>query len=136
MIGRRCFLAGTLVLAAALVGKSAWAGTYLDRSTLLVAQATRDADFLRGRLADRELARVVHELAVARLKAASTMQVPAEVAQAHPHLLLLLENYERAADAAVEGEGGRFFAYVQRAREETEVFRAVLHQLGWALPKY
>ena len=124
------------MLAAALVGNVAWAGTYLDRAALLVAQATRDADYLRGRLADHELARVVHELAVARLKAASTMQVPQEVAQAHPHLLLLLENYERAADAAVEGEGGRFFTYVQRAREETEVFRAVLHQLGWTLPRY
>jgi hypothetical protein len=99
-----------------------------------VGQATHEADYLRARLSDLELARTVHLLAAARLKAASTMQVPQEVAQAHPHLLLMLENYERAGDAARHGQHGRFFEHLQRARDEEAILRAVLKQLGWPLP--
>jgi hypothetical protein len=62
------------------------------------------------------------------------MQVPKEVAQAHPHLLLVLENCERAADAAKEGRVQRFMIYLQRAREEERTLRGVLKQLGWTLP--
>jgi len=133
---RRVFLMSLGAAAAALVTSPAWAGSYLDRAALLVTQASADADYLRSRFSDRELARVVHRLAIARVKAAGTMQVPKEVAQAHPHLLLLLENFERAADAAVLGQEARFFTYVQRAREELSVFRGVLKQLGWTLPSY
>jgi hypothetical protein len=122
--------------AAALVSGTAWGGSYLDRAGLLVSQASHDADYLRGRFGDRELALVIHRLSVARVKAAGTMTVPKEIAQAHPHLLLLLENFERAADAAVLGQAERFFTYVQRAREETAVFVGVLKQLGWTLPSY
>src|SRR5690606_3861410 len=93
----------------------AWAGSYLNRAALLLTQAGDDADYLRAKLTDRELARVVHRLAVARLDAAGSMQVPKEVALAHPHLLLVLENYERAADAAKEGQLQRFVVYHQRA---------------------
>ena len=135
-VERRLFLVGLGAAAAALVTSPAWAGSYLDRAALLVSQASRDADYLRERFSDRELARVVHRLAIARVKAAGTMQVPKEVAQAHPHLLLLLENFERAADAAELGQEARFFTYLQRAREELTVFRGVLKQLGWTLPSY
>ena len=130
---------GWWLAAVALVGvtltRPAWAGSYLDRAALLVGQATHEADYLRARLADRELAQTVHKLAAARLKAASTMSVPAEVAQAHPHLLLMLENYERATDAAQRGQTSRFFEYLGRARDEEAVLRSVLRQLGWPLPR-
>jgi hypothetical protein len=133
---RRLFLQGMGAAAAALVSSQAWAGSYLDRAALLVSQATRDANYLRSRLSDEELARVIHRLAVARVKSASTMHVPKEVAQAHPHLLLTLENFERAASAAEARQAARFYTYVQRAREELAVFRGVLKQLGWSLPEY
>lgn len=130
---RRRFV-GFFVLAGVSLASPAWAGSYLDRAALLIAQATRESDYLRSRLADRELARVVHEMAAARVRAATRMTVPKEVAQAHPHLLLVLENYERAAEAAVSGEGQRFVIYQLRARDEERVLRGVLKQLGWALP--
>jgi hypothetical protein len=133
--GRRGFCALSLVAASALLAPLAWAGSYLNRAALLVAQASREANYLRPRLSDRELARTVHKLAAARLKAASTMQVPKEVAQAHPHLLLMLENYERAADAARGGRQERFFEFLTHARDEEGILRGVLKQLGWPLPK-
>jgi hypothetical protein len=73
-------------------------------------------------------------MATARLDAARTMTVPKEVEQAHPHLLLVLENYQQAAEAATLGETERFGIYFQRAQDEERTFKAVLKQLGWLLP--
>ncbi len=131
---RRLLLALASGFCAVVPARVAWAGSYLNRAALLVTQAGNDADYLRARVTDRELARVIHKLAVAHIDAASAMEVPKEVAQAHPHLLLVLENYERAADAAREGQTQRFVIYQQRARDEERTLRGVLKQLGWALP--
>ena len=131
-MNRRHFL-GSLAAASLFYAFPAWAGSYLDRAALLVSQASSDADYLRSRLSDKELARVIHSLAEARVAAATGMAVPKEVAQAHPHLLLVLENYERAAEAAKDGGTQRFLIYQQRARDEERVLRGVLKQLGFPL---
>jgi hypothetical protein len=119
-----------------LVSGAAYAGSYLNRAAMLVIQASRESEYLRGRVNDKDLAELVHQVAVARLEAASRMNVPKEVVQAHPHLLLTLENYERSADAAVQGHNDRFLVYQQRARDEEVILRGVLRQLGWALPDF
>ncbi len=117
------------------VVSSAWAGTYLNSAALLLAQASTEGDYLRARINDKELAELIHKLADARLDAAKNILVPKEVVQAHPHLLLVLENYERAADAATRGEAEKFLVYQQRARDEDRTFRGVLKQFGYALPE-
>lgn len=127
-------MVGAFVCLPLLLAGPAWAGTYLTSAGMLVTEARREADVLRKRLHDKELARLVHQLAEARLRAASSMRVPSEVAQAHPHLLLTLEFYERAANAAVKEQYERFLVFTSRAREEEENFRAILKQLGWDLP--
>lgn len=113
----------------------AHAGSYLNRAAILVSQASRESEYLRGRVNDKDLANLLHAVAVARLEAATRMQVPKEVVQAHPHLLLMLQNYERSADSASEGHAERFLIYQQRARDEVVILRGVLKQLGWALPE-
>jgi hypothetical protein len=130
---RRCFLRilGVLPL---LVASPALAGSYLNRAAMLVRQASRESEFLRGRVNDKDLADLVHRVARARLEAASRMNVPKDVVMAHPHLLLTLENYERSAHAAVEAHNERFLIYQQRARDEENILRGVLKQLGWLLP--
>jgi hypothetical protein len=132
---RRAFLA-LASLAPLLVVGAAEAGSYLSRAAMLVVQASRESEYLRGRVNDKDLAELVHQVATARLEAASRMNVPKEVVQAHPHLLLCLENYERSADAAVQGHNDRFLVYQQRARDEEGILRGVLKQLGWALPEF
>jgi hypothetical protein len=131
---RRAALVGALTLACALISGPAFAGSYLNRAAFLIHGARRECDSLRIRFGDKELARIAYRLAQARRESASEMMVPKEVVQAHPHLLLTLENYERAADAAVAGEADRFMIYCQRAQDEERTFRAVLKQLGWELP--
>ncbi len=132
-LGRRALLglfAGSMLLSP----RAAWAGTYLNSASLLLAQASAEGDYLRARINDKELADLIHKLSDARLAAAKTMLVPKEVVQAHPHLLLVLENYERAADAATRGEAEKFLVYQQRARDEDRTFRGVLKQFGYFLP--
>jgi hypothetical protein len=122
-------------LALASLAAPAWAGSYLVRAALLVAGAQRDADALRKRPNDKELARVVHRLAEERVRTAGSMEVPKDVVLAHPHLGLVLESYERAADAAENGQMERFLVQLAKAREEEQTLRAVLKQLGWELPE-
>jgi hypothetical protein len=130
---RRAFSLGVFAVLLA-IPRRAHAGTYLDRAALLLGAAVGETAYLRTRLSDRELAQVVHAMSVARRQAASAMTVPKEVAQAHPHLLLTLENYEQATEGATRGEGERFIIYAQRALDEERTFRAVLKQFGWTLP--
>ena len=113
----------------------AWAGSYLDRAALLVSEANHAGYVLRTHLGDKEFSRVVHDISKARLDAASHMQVPKEIAFAHPHLLMVLENYERASDAAEHGDAQRFLVHLQKATEEERIMRSVIEQLGWTLPK-
>jgi hypothetical protein len=119
-----------------LVGAAApaRAGSYMDRAWLLIGESSRANDFLSKRLSDRELARLIGQAAEGRLQAAKETSVPEEVALAHPHLLLMLEHYERAAAAAALGQSGRFMEHAQAALDEEQLFRGVLRQLGWALP--
>jgi hypothetical protein len=125
-----------LCLVLALVGWTlpAAAGSYLERAGLLVHQAIVSDRTLAKHLNDRELARLVSRLAEGRLRAARDTLVPKEVALAHPHLLLMLEHYERAASAAAERDVATYYKRQRSARDEEQIFRSVLVQLGWSLP--
>jgi len=122
-------------LAILLVAGVAHAGSYLTRAAILVRSAEQEAEVLRRRLSDKDLAEVIHRVAVARLDAARAMLVPKDVAPAHPHLLLVLESYERASDGALRGDAETFLVALSRARQEAVTLRAVLKQHGWELPE-
>jgi len=117
-----------------LVASSALAGSYLNRAVVLVRHAREEGEYLRSRTFDVELARAMQRVAEGRLQAARETLVPKEVAQAHPHLLLMLEHYERAAAAAAEGKPQKFPELLNQARDEEQIFRSILRQLGWPLP--
>jgi hypothetical protein len=123
------------VLAWALLPASpAWGGTYLNRAALLISGALREGAYLRARFSDRELARVTHRMAQARLDAAREMAVPKEVVLVHPHLLLVLVSFVQAAEAATRGDVEAFLQFHQKALDEERTFRTVLKQHGWVLP--
>ena len=132
MKARAVFGAFLLTFAAAL--PSAYAGPYLDRAAILLSDARRGSEWLLTHLSDKELATILREMAEARLRAARKLTVPKEVIGAHPHLLLTLENAERAAAAAQEGSNERFLHYLRLAREEDANFRAVLAAQKYELP--
>lgn len=132
-LSRRRLLA--LVLLAALLGgaKATQADGYIEGAALLVSQATREGEFVRRRLDERKLCELVRRIAEGRLAAAQAMFVPQEVALAHPHLLLMLEHYERAAAAAAAGDSKRALALLGDAEGDAELFRGILRQLGFPL---
>ncbi len=133
---RLCRLFASLLFALAALGVAplAWAGSYLDRAALLLEEARREGDMLLPRTYDKEMVLVIKALTEVRVKVARKMEIPAQVAKAHPHLLLVLENYERAADAASEGNFKKFVEHLNTARDEDKTFRAVLAELHYTLP--
>lgn len=113
----------------------AWGGSYLDRAALMLDEARREGDMLQPRTNDKEMVLVVKTLAEARAKVGRKMEVPAAVVRAHPHMLLVLENYERAAEAADEGNFKKFMEHLNTARDEEKTFRALIRELGYSLPE-
>jgi hypothetical protein len=131
LIGASLVAALTIALTFA---SSAFAGSYLDRATLLLDGSERDLKMVREHLGDKELATMVEAIADARLKAASKMEIPTVVAKAHPHLLLVLEHTERAADSARDGNVKAALEHLDDADREDKMFRAQLSELGFPLP--
>ena len=125
-------LAFALALA---VAKPARAGSYLDRAALMLDEARREGDMLQPRTNDKEMVLVVRALAEARARVGRKMEVPAAVAKAHPHLLLVFENSERAAAAAQQGNFKKFMEHLMLARDEDRVFRVIIAELGYTLPQ-
>ena len=133
-MSRGLFAALVVGLMLWLLPVAAWAGSFLDRAALLLDSSAAERDMVRPRVQDKELVELVHEIASARSAAARRMQVPKEVAAAHPHLLLVLENTERAFAAALDRNFERFAEHLQRAREEDSTFRSLIGSLGYTLP--
>lgn len=133
-MNRRRFLSATASLAIACLAGPAFAGSYLDRAALLLDQARKEGDLLQPRTGDKELALVIKTLSEARAKAARKMEVPAAIAKAHPHLLLVMEVWDRAVESALEGNFKKFMEHLLTAREEDRIFRALVKELGFAIP--
>lgn len=135
---RRAALAALLAVTASssltLSTREAYAGSYLDRSDLLLQGSRKDASALRSKMTDKELARVIHAVADARQSAASQMDVPAIVAKAHPHLLLALSKIERAAKSAIEGNYATVLEHLESSKREETIFRSMLKEAGHPLP--
>ena len=123
-----------IVLFLVSVVTPAFGGSYLDRATLLLDGSERDLAMIGAHMTDKELATMVEVIADARLKAASKMVIPTSIAKAHPHLLLVLEHTERAADAAKDGNFTTAREHLDDAEREDRMFRAQMSELGFPLP--
>ncbi len=132
---RRTIAALLCGLALFLLSTPSWAGSYLNRAALLLNGSASERAMVQPRSTDKELLRVVYEVAQARSRAARQMQVPKVVVQAHPHLLLVMENTERAYEAALAGKFRKFMTYLSRARSEDATFRAIIEKLGYGVPR-
>jgi len=132
----RCRTVLVACLIALSVARPVWAGSYLDRAALLLTESNRASHLLRARLGDKEFTRMVHDLMRARLEVGSHLLVPKEVTIAHPHLLMVLENHERAAEAAEHSDHQNFLLHLQKATEEERILRSIIEQHGWSFPSF
>ena len=118
-----------------LSAPAARAGSYLDRAALLLEAARAERDSAKAHPQDRELLEMVHAVAQARSAAARAMNVPKAIESGHPHLLLSIENTERAFAAALEGRFDKFAEFIERARTEDRTFRALVAKMGYTIPR-
>jgi hypothetical protein len=132
----KVLLVTAIVAFAIAISSSAWAGPYLNTSTMLLHESSNTGRWIRSNLGDKELARNAHKMAQARLDVASKMNVPTEVREAHPHLLLSLAAMERAMQAAIDGQVSDFIRQIQTSSGEAKTFQSVLQTLGFALPNF
>jgi hypothetical protein len=109
-------------------------GSYLRTASILLDESKRSIDWTLTYEGDAELARVLHDLAEARVHAGRQVVVPKELDGAHPHLLLTLETVERALDSTVQGDARKTVKLVLQAREEEQNYRTQITQLGRRLP--
>jgi hypothetical protein len=123
-----------LALAVLTLPLVARAGSYVDRAAMLLEGSQSERDAVRPRVQDEELVELVHDISAARVLAARKMKVPPAVANAHPHLLLVLENTERAFAAALAGNLEKFLMHLMRARDEDATFRSIMSELGYTVP--
>ena len=134
-MNRRGFLGVAAAAALALAAGGAAAGSYLDRAALLLDEVKKELEMVKTRTGDKELLLVLKALTEARLKAARKMNVPAKVVDAHPHLMLVLENHDRAIDALTTGNTKKYAECVINAVAEEKTFRNLIKQAGYSLTK-
>ena len=84
---------------------------------------------------DPEFAKFAHPMADKYVEMASRLTPPARLAVAHPHMLLVVENVERALDAAASGELAAFRQRTRTVREELATLDGVLKQIKVRLPE-
>jgi hypothetical protein len=101
----------------------------------LVDGARRLIAFSENNLDDRELLKFAHPLAERYVEMAGHMLPPPRSAVVHPHLLLVVENLERALDSAVAADTAGYQKRIRIARDELANLEAVLKQLKLRLPE-
>jgi len=108
---------------------------YLSELALLVEGARRLIAFAEQNLDERELTRFAHPLAERYVELSGHMLPSAKVVVAHPHLILVVENLERALDANAAGDAVTYQKRIRIARDELANLEAVLKQLKLRLPE-
>lgn len=108
---------------------------YLSELSLVVEGSRRLIAFAEQNLDERELTRFAHPLAERYVELAGHMLPSSKVVVAHPHLILVVENLERALDAAAAGDAVTYQKRIRIARDELANLEAVLKQLKLRLPE-
>jgi len=79
--------------------------------------------------------RFAHPLAERYVELSGRMLPSAKVVVAHPHLILVVENVERALDASAAGDTVTYQKRMRIARDELANLEAVLKQLKLRVPE-
>lgn len=108
---------------------------YLTSLSLVLEGARRLVGFCESNAGDAEFARFARPLAERYVELANRMLPTPRAVVVHPHLVLVVENLERALEAAAASDTGGYQKRVRIAREELLNLEAVLRQLKLRLPE-
>ncbi|MET0283995.1 MAG: hypothetical protein ABW352_05980 [Polyangiales bacterium] len=103
--------------------------TYMSQMSLVIDGARRLITFCEQHGDDKDLARFARPLAERHVELANRMLPSSRLAVAHPHMLLVVENIDRALDSAAAGDAATYQKRLRIARDELANLEAVLKQL-------
>jgi hypothetical protein len=109
--------------------------TYMVQLALTLEGARRLMLWVETHPNDPDFARFAYPLAERYVEMAGHMTPSKKLSSAHPHLLLVVENVERALDAAGQGDLAVFRQRMRTVREELSILDNVLKQLKLKLPE-
>jgi hypothetical protein len=108
---------------------------YLTEVGLVVEGARRLLAYCDQRAGDADFAKFAQPLAERYVELASRMLPSPKATVVHPHLLLVVENLERALDAAASADAATYQKRIRVTRDELSNLEAVLKQLKLRLPE-
>jgi hypothetical protein len=108
---------------------------YLAELAMLIEGARRLLLWTETYIGEPEFARFAHPMAEGYVDMAGRLVPPEKLINAHPHLLMVVENVERALDAAAAGDTPAFRQRARIVREELLTLDSVLKQLKLRLPE-
>lgn len=108
---------------------------YLAQLALTLEGARRVMLWVETHPGDPDFARFAYPLAERYVEMAGHLTPSTRLVAAHPHLLLVVENVERAVEAASLGEMAVFRQRARTVREELSILDNVLKQLKFKLPE-
>ena len=108
---------------------------YLAELAMLLEGARRLLLWTETYIGEPEFARFAHPLAERYVDMAGRLVPPAKLLNAHPHLLMVVENVERALEAAGNGDTSAFRQRARIVREELLILDNVLKQGKQRLPE-
>jgi hypothetical protein len=103
--------------------------TYMSQMSLVIDGARRLITFCEQHAEDKDLARFARPLAERYVELANRMLPSSRLAVAHPHMLLVVENIDRALDSSAAGDAATYQKRLRIARDELANLEAVLKQL-------
>jgi hypothetical protein len=108
---------------------------YMAQLSMVLEGARRLMLWAETYPADTDFARFAYPLSERYVEMAGHMVPPGKLAVVHPHLLLVVENVERAMAAAANGDMPSFRQRTRTVREELSSLDGVLKQLKLRLPE-
>jgi hypothetical protein len=108
---------------------------YLAELAMSLEAARRFVLWVEAYGGDSELARFAYPMADKLVESASHLTPPPKWVPAHPHVLLIAENVERALDAASAGDLAAFRHHTRTVREELTILDGLFKQLKLKLPE-
>jgi hypothetical protein len=108
---------------------------YLAELSMVLEGARRLILWAETYPSDTDFAKFAHPLAERYVEMAGRMTPPGKLVVVHPHLLIVVENVERALDAAGAGDLSSFRQRMRIVREELSNLDGVLKQLKVRLPE-
>jgi hypothetical protein len=108
---------------------------YLAQLAMVLEGSRRLLLWSETYVGEAEFARFAHPLAENYVDLAGRLIPPEKLVMAHPHMLLVVENVERALDAAGSGDTPAFRQRARIVREELVTLEGVLKQLKVRMPE-